>query len=63
MCACVCWRFPRELNTVSSIHRLDPSQAIQEDGVRFGRTLLRVQHRNWTAGGFDVMVLPNNRVV
>lgn len=29
--------------------------------MRFGRTLLRAQYRNWTTGGFDVMVLPNNR--
>lgn len=46
---------------MSSLQRLDTSQAVQEDGVRFGRTLLRVQFRNWTQGGFDVMVLPNNR--
>lgn len=29
--------------------------------MRFGRTLLRVQYRNWMHSGFDVMVLPNNR--
>ena len=52
---------PESKNTVSFIHRLDTSQAVQEDGVRFGRTLLRVQYRNWTMAGFDVIVLPNNR--
>lgn len=40
---------------------MDTNQTVQEDGVRFGRTVLRVQFRNWTAGGFDAMVLPNNR--
>lgn len=40
---------------------MDISQVVQEDGVRFGRTLLRVHYRNWNLGGFDVMVLPNNR--
>ena len=53
--------FPRELNIVSSVHRIDPVQATQEDGVRFGRTVIRVQCRNWTHAGFDVIVLPNNR--
>lgn len=52
---------PESQITVSSIHRFDTSQAVQEDGVRFGRTLLRVRYRNWTLGGFDVLVLPNNR--
>lgn len=61
-CACVCWRVSLEsLITVSSMHRMDTTQAVQEDGVRFGRTLLRVQFRNWTSGGYDAMVLPNNR--
>lgn len=40
---------------------MDSSHAVEEDGVRFGRTLLRVQYRNWATAGFDVMVLPNNR--
>lgn len=43
------------------MHRMDTSQPVQEDGVRFGRTLLRVQFRNWTSGGYDAIVLPNNR--
>ncbi len=46
---------------MSSMHRMDTSQPVQEDGVRFGRTLLRVQFRNWTSGGYDAIVLPNNR--
>lgn len=46
---------------VSSIQRVDTTQVVQEDGVRFGRTVLRVQFRNWTMSGFDAMVLPNNR--
>ena len=43
------------------MHRMDTSQPVQEDGVRFGRTLLRVHFRNWTSGGYDAMILPNNR--
>lgn len=46
---------------MSSIHRVDTNQTVQEDGVRFGRTVLRVQFRNWTMAGFDAIVLPNNR--
>lgn len=46
---------------MSFIHRMEPTQVVQEDGVRFGRTVLRVQFRNWTSSGFDAMVLPNNR--
>lgn len=37
------------------------SQQTQEDGVRFGRTLIRVCFRNWPENGPDVIVLPNNR--
>lgn len=40
---------------------MDISQQTQEDGVRFGRTLIRVGFRSWPDAGLDVMVLPNNR--
>lgn len=46
---------------MSPMHRIDPISAIDEDGVRFGRTLLRVQHRGWESTGFDVLVLPANQ--
>lgn len=57
------WRFPLfvSLIAVSSVHRMDTTQSLQEDGVRFGRTVLRAQFRNWTSAGFDALVLPNNR--
>ena len=46
---------------VSTINRAPSSPPIDEDGVRFGRTLLRVQSGDWGRSGFDVIVLPNNR--
>lgn len=47
--------------TVSTVDRVIQASGINEDGVRFGRTLLRVQHGNWIHTGFDVVMLPNNR--
>ena len=46
---------------MSAIDRPIQAAGTSEDGVRFGRTVLRVQHGNWTRSGFDVVVLPNNR--
>ena len=39
---------------------VSPSPA-DENGVRFGRTVLCVHSGDWSTCGFDVIVLPNNR--
>ena len=46
---------------MATINRAPSPLPIDEDGVRFGRTLLRVQSGDWTSVGLDVIVLPNNR--
>jgi len=46
---------------MATFNRAYTPSPIDEEGVRFGRTVLRVHSGDWSTLGFDVVVLPNNR--
>ncbi len=46
---------------MAAFDRTYSASSTDEDGVRFGRSVLRVHSGDWSRLGFDVVVLPNNR--
>jgi O-acetyl-ADP-ribose deacetylase (regulator of RNase III) len=59
------WSSTRECgerwSTVSFDHWDNSNQTVEENGVRFGRTILRAQFGGWATSHLDLLVLPGNQ--